>query len=692
MKTKLIFLLIFIGGFLGKLNAQLIPDCFTGCCHNPNNVAYTSDYFLTSGAAIPYYATHDPNAQVNSIRRLIVAIHGSSRTAKNYFDRISSEVKSQEDASHIPSGQTMVIAPQFLTKDDIKNISGYDREDYHHWGHFLGLNNCTGWVYGAKGKHGNSFDIVTTIINTVKGNAPHLKEVIIMGHSAGGQFTQRFAAYTDLPEREAYAHITFKFMVANPGSYLYMNNYRYTDDANTYTSDQWHLAGGNLIKYKYGLNSLPSHFPSAAVMRERFRRHHVFYLIGEDDLQRNIGCEVSGNCSNFPDSPADMAQGSSRLARAHIYYKNLINYYRDKDYDIRKTHVKLIVPDVNHSSRILVSPTARNLIYKPIEEIRGNNYLLGYTQENYTQSSGPPYAPNAFDREDGFEDPLYGFSKVIIGNGNEYKLYPSNQTSKTVLNENIEIMAGNQIIIKGDVNILSSNTKVTKLKIDPSMGYSLNDNGDIIPEDPIVNLISGSTSVCEGSVMSTSWEIQNVDDNFYANDYEWTVSPSSPDISFHTSHNNTRGHISNSYNSPPDGYTITIKALNRNGTSNDVTRSFVVSPYNSPSCPGWNEGGVYKKGKILPEVVGDKGFAIKVYPNPANEILNLKINLENSSNVTYSLFNSIGNMIGAPERYLGLLAGVHKFAVSLDNLSSGVYYLNIKVGRTVQTEKIVIFK
>ena len=53
---------------------------------------------------------------------------------------------------------------------------------------------------------------------------PNLREVTIAGHSAGGQFVQRYAAGTRIEQQPAIAALglRFRYVVANPSSYMYL--------------------------------------------------------------------------------------------------------------------------------------------------------------------------------------------------------------------------------------------------------------------------------------------------------------------------------------------------------------------------------------------------------------------------------------------------------------------------------------
>src|SRR5262249_51528255 len=52
---------------------------------------------------------------------------------------------------------------------------------------------------------------------------PNLKLIVVTGHSAGGQFTHRYAAATHV---EKQIRIPMRYVVANPSTYLYLDETR----------------------------------------------------------------------------------------------------------------------------------------------------------------------------------------------------------------------------------------------------------------------------------------------------------------------------------------------------------------------------------------------------------------------------------------------------------------------------------
>jgi hypothetical protein len=57
---------------------------------------------------------------------------------------------------------------------------------------------------------------------------PNLEAVVVAGHAAGGQYVHRFAATS--PVEDELPHLRFRYIVANPSTYLYLGPERPAGD------------------------------------------------------------------------------------------------------------------------------------------------------------------------------------------------------------------------------------------------------------------------------------------------------------------------------------------------------------------------------------------------------------------------------------------------------------------------------
>jgi hypothetical protein len=79
-----------------------------------------------------------------------------------------------------------------------------------------------------------------------------------------------------------------------------------------------------------------------------------------------------------------------------------------------------------------------------------------------------------------------------------------------------------------------------------------------------------------------------------------------------------------------------------------------------------------------------------VYPNPAQDQVNINLNMEQSENVEVSVFNTVGQVV-LNENY-GSMNGVNTLTLNLGNLTTGIYFVKIVVGDKVYTKPLQITK
>jgi uncharacterized repeat protein (TIGR01451 family) len=79
----------------------------------------------------------------------------------------------------------------------------------------------------------------------------------------------------------------------------------------------------------------------------------------------------------------------------------------------------------------------------------------------------------------------------------------------------------------------------------------------------------------------------------------------------------------------------------------------------------------------------------KVYPNPFNNNIQLSYQLKEDSNVSLSVYNALGVKIKDLQAEVLENAGLHLHQFNLEDLSTGLFYLNIKTERGTKIEKII---
>jgi hypothetical protein len=82
---------------------------------------------------------------------------------------------------------------------------------------------------------------------------------------------------------------------------------------------------------------------------------------------------------------------------------------------------------------------------------------------------------------------------------------------------------------------------------------------------------------------------------------------------------------------------------------------------------------------------------IAAYPNPANNLVNVSLELTKPETVTIRVSNLLGKTVIAPERR-ALPAGKGILQLNTESLSAGIYLVSIEVGQKTYTSKVVLNK
>ena len=81
----------------------------------------------------------------------------------------------------------------------------------------------------------------------------------------------------------------------------------------------------------------------------------------------------------------------------------------------------------------------------------------------------------------------------------------------------------------------------------------------------------------------------------------------------------------------------------------------------------------------------EAGFgSIKVYPNPANSILNVEVNTINGEDANITLYNVLGEMVANTS------TADTRATINVDNLAKGMYLLKITSSKGSTTKKVTI--
>ncbi len=307
------------------------------------SVADCTEWVALSGgpARSLIYRTHALGTRNPAITRALIIVHGAGRDADNYF-RTSL-------ASAFLAGaldDTAVIVPRFASADG--NCRDKLAQNEIGW-------SCNGdsWRSGGGAPANpalNSFDLMDEILRKVakKDSFPNLKAIVVAGHSAGGQYVNRYGMANTVHDKLG---VPVTYVVANPSSYAYLDASRpnaegskfgsFGDGRNCTTFNQW----------PYGLEARIGGYTaktSVEQLKQQLAARPVAYLLGEIDVLPLGG---------FDSSCPAMAQGPTRRARGEAFQK----YVAEK---LGAKQPVVIVPLCGHNARCMfTADIAAPLLY-----------------------------------------------------------------------------------------------------------------------------------------------------------------------------------------------------------------------------------------------------------------------------------------------------------------------------------------
>lgn len=80
-----------------------------------------------------------------------------------------------------------------------------------------------------------------------------------------------------------------------------------------------------------------------------------------------------------------------------------------------------------------------------------------------------------------------------------------------------------------------------------------------------------------------------------------------------------------------------------------------------------------------------------VYPNPAKDYTNIKINLTENTNVKIEVFNAVGQLVSVEQDGM-MEAGDNNFLIKTTDLSTGIYTINVTTANGTTTTKLNVVK
>jgi len=278
------------------------------------------------------YRTYALDQKNDRITRAMIMVHGAGRDADNYF-------RTALAAAFLAGAldDTIVVSPRFASNGGgCQDKLAQNEVDWP----------CGGdsWRSGGasdKDAKLTSYDFMDAVLRKLANKAvfPNLKAIVLSGHSAGGQFANRYEMANQVHDTLG---IPITYIVANPSSYAYPDATRPSTGAGGATEFRNFGDGRNCTTYDrwpYGLQGRTGYAPrlSDDQLKKQLAARPVTYLVGEYDTLPLAGFD--GSC------PA-MAQGPNRLARGQAFGKYVVEKYG-------AAHKTMVVPLCGHNARCM---------------------------------------------------------------------------------------------------------------------------------------------------------------------------------------------------------------------------------------------------------------------------------------------------------------------------------------------------
>jgi pimeloyl-ACP methyl ester carboxylesterase len=288
------------------------------------------------------YRSHSLDTRHDGIRRALVMVHGTNRNADHYFTTATA-------AAFLAGAldSAVVISPRLTACNDKlePNEVGWS---------------CTGdsWRSGgmaATHPELSSFDFMDEIVRKLANKAvfPNLRNIVIAGHSAGGQFVARYQMSNRVHESIGLA---ISYVVANPSSYAWPDATRplAVDDATVENAKGAWESEKPHTKFSYGpfeASACPNYDRWPAGLQQRTAGYTA--KISDDQLKKQLvsrpttfllGQVDTLPLGGFDSSCPAMAQGATRRARGEAYVK----YVNEQ---LGAHHAIHIVSECGHNNR-----------------------------------------------------------------------------------------------------------------------------------------------------------------------------------------------------------------------------------------------------------------------------------------------------------------------------------------------------
>lgn len=293
---------------------------------------------LGGGAILPYFCNLPLEGDHPSITRAVIVVHGLHRNAQGAFQAVMDSASYAGEAH-----RTIVFAPWFQETSPAPGQLYWSNDRWRDGR----VSNAQSGIPSL-----SSYTVIDLILKqlTDPGRFADLTDMVLAGHSAGGQLMQRYGA-TNLIQ-PALKRQRFRYIVANPGTYMYLNRRRWI--RGRFRTPGWirRLLCPTWNTYRFGLRKRNGYVaqPSAEQIRSQYPERRVIYLLGDKDV---------GNADLDRSCPARL-QGSHRFQRGKTYFRHIEEFFTPH------AHALITVPGVGHSGGDMYrSAAGQSALFQP---------------------------------------------------------------------------------------------------------------------------------------------------------------------------------------------------------------------------------------------------------------------------------------------------------------------------------------
>ncbi len=337
---KIVSVGLFFSAFLIISGCQSLWYLFLNCIVDiaPDRFVFEED---NKELSIPMVTSQPLNKNNNETEYLIIMVHGAGLNSENSYETAQKFIEALE----ISNNRLFVLAPQIIegVKLEEKGILFWDRK----WREG-GMSLSTGLNKDLPSL--SSFDVMDRLIDVSIKLNPNIHKIIILGHSAGGQFVLRYAAINNRHELLKQQGVSTRYVVANPSSYLYLDKtrYKFTSKDKIIKIQQEELKdcpGYN--KFKYGMEDFYGYAENISIttIRKRLTTRPIMFLLGAEDIDRGLfvdkSCEVE-------------VQGKNRFERGVLYRHHLSFFIENVP---NSQHIWIEIPGVGHNAAEMFTDT-----------------------------------------------------------------------------------------------------------------------------------------------------------------------------------------------------------------------------------------------------------------------------------------------------------------------------------------------